>query len=286
MNTKSLYKSRKTYFNGLIECINDYFFHLQEGRNDILFIDMLKFEKLNNYEKFKIWLMTPSIHLAIIGETNYQRALVNARLKKYEEQLKSEYKYKINDKVYVPDTTKSYGYKYCHVFTHELMPKLTEGGKKWLKQAKLNLQILMEKGLIEKNYISKYNGEYNDKNGLMVSESIEKFYENIELNDKNFKEFAFATHPDAYDPKAMSRLPVEDLFLILITPDLKEWRDTETWQQAKIMFDNMDIENITRDTWERTKDKAEEIVEEFIQKGQKIIDEEMKKIKQHWDELF
>ena len=70
---------------------------------------------------------------------------------------------------------------------------------------------------------------------------MEEFYTNIELNNKRFREFAFATHPEAYMPKVMSKFTYGDLSIIGMTPDFKEWDDNATWAQALITFGNMDF---------------------------------------------
>ena len=95
-----------------------------------------------------------------------------------------------------------------------------------------------------------------------------------------FQEFAFATHPDAYNPKAMSELPIKDLALVGLSPDFKEWMGDGaygTWLQAAIVAANMDYDtllfsniehyrqeenSILRDAWKVIKDAAEKIVNE------------------------
>lgn len=74
---------------------------------------------------------------------------------------------------------------------------------------------------------------------------MKKYYTDIELDNDRFQEFAFATHPDAYNPKEMKKLPVDDLIKILTTPDFKEWLGADTWKQALIMARNLDYLSIT-----------------------------------------
>ena len=79
-------------------------------------------------------------------------------------------------------------------------------------------------------------------------EKIQKFYTNIELDNERFSEFAFATHPDAYDPIEMKTLTALDLWKILLTPDISEWFDASTRTQALIMAMNLDYKSIGKST--------------------------------------
>ncbi|WP_103866903.1 hypothetical protein [Aquimarina sp. I32.4] len=239
--------------------------------------------KLNEKEKLYIKLTTIPTHLAFKGQTDGQRAVKEAEAERMSEDMKSPYKYEREGKKLVPRPEESYGYKYCMLFTSELMPKLSVEGKKWLKQAKLDLQKLMEKGVVDKNYVSELNKSYNTTNNFIkkgqtevqTSKIIEKFYTNIELNNIRFQSFAFATHPDAYNPTVMSKLPAQDLIRIMLTPDFKEWLGAETWDQAWIMAKNMDYGTITESTWEKLKKDTNEIIE----KG-------ANELKKYWNEIF
>lgn len=201
-----------------------------------------------------------------------------------------------------PLLSHSYGFKYCVRFTHVLNPKLSPQGKEWLSKARHDLQELMEIGLIEYAYEAVYdkiiksmestfnkNFEPTDyeKNNLELKElkkirkeKREKYYKNIELINHRFQEFAFATHPDAYNPKAMSELPIKDLALVGLSPDFKEWMGDGaygTWLQAAIVAGNMDYDtlllsnieyyrqeenSILIDAWKVIKEAAEKIVGE------------------------
>lgn len=187
--------------------------------------------------------------------------------------------YKKNKKFVIPKPEDSYGYKYCAKFTNELMPRLTPSGKKWLAKAKNDLQAFMEKGVVDMNYISEHNNAFNEdnfmSNGKIKESKLEEFYKDLELNNANFQKFAFATHPDAYNPNIMSSLPVTDLIKILLTPDFKEWLGAETWEQAWIMAKNMDYGNVTKASWE-------EVKRETITK----IKEAGNTLKKYWDEIF
>ena len=97
-------------------------------------------------------------------------------------------------------------------------------------------------------------------------ENMSSFYTNIELNNKKFQEFAFATHPDAYNPKKMSELPISELFDILLTPDYEEFvgenYKATLWQAAivvgnmapdKVIVANVDLMTFTKFNIIRTK---------------------------------
>lgn len=97
-------------------------------------------------------------------------------------------------------------------------------------------------------------------------ENMSSFYTNIELNNKKFQEFAFATHPDAYNPKKMSELPISELFDILLTPDYEEYvgenYKATLWQAAivvgnmapdKVIVANVDLMTFTKFNIIRTK---------------------------------
>lgn len=236
--------------------------------------------KLEPNEEFFIRLSTNPFHLSFTGQSDGQKAIQDAQSKRESEDNKSLHKYKRDKKTLVPRPDQSYGYKYCTKFTNELMPKLTAKGQNWLKKAKDDLQIYMEQGVVDKMYVSKLSKDYNSKNGFYVQgklskSSIKKFYKNIELNNSRFQSFAFATHPDAYNPKKMSNLPAQDLVRILLTPDIKEWLGAETWEQAWTMAKNMNYVTITESTWDKLKKDTE-----------KIIKENGNKLKKYWDEIF
>jgi hypothetical protein len=124
-----------------------------------------------------------------------------------------------------PIIRESYGYKYCVVFSNYLMPKLSPEGQKWLKLARIYLQQYMEQGLITEMYISKYNKKFNKDVKV-------KTLKDVELNDSWFKEFAFATHPDAYLDAGLLNISIADKMEVCLTPDFKEWATIATWEQA------------------------------------------------------
>ena len=189
---------------------------------------------------------------------------------------------KKNGSSYKPVPATSYGYKYCVRFSKVLMPTLTQRGQQWLIKARYRLQKYMEQGVINKSYkaefdtilpedwetLGKWENNFNknfepsddQKNEFkddptqldkIRAKKMEKYYTDIELNNDRFQEFAFATHPDAYNPKEMKKLPADDLIKIISTPDAKEWLGWNTWKQALIMARNLDYQSITEATLQR-----------------------------------
>jgi hypothetical protein len=224
--------------------------------------------------------------IPIPGQLSAKEKIKRIEAELLEADQASPYKYEKNGKMMVPVPKKSYGYKYCERFTSELRPNLTPGGQKWLDEARADLQKYMEQGVVDKNYISTHNKNYNINNGfvridkndkeiLQPKSIIEKFYTNIELNNTRFQSFAFASHPDAYNPKEMSKLPAHDLICILFTPDIKEFLGPETWEQAWVTAKNLNYKEIAGSTWEKIKKDTREAVK----KGKD-------KLKEYWDEIF
>lgn len=285
--------------------------------------------KLTMEEKCIIYLRTcSSTRLAILGETETQIEIKDREKKRLKEDEHSPYKYKRGEVEKVPMPEHSYGYKYCIAFTKLLNKKqgytLSAKGKEWLIRTKLRLQKNIEKGVVEKYYISTFNNKYNLRNSLVLekeihcgnekieiiilpstgflpimrtyseknkkigicsryvpigTKEINKFYENIELDNKKFQDFAFATHPDAYNPEEMSKLPIDDLVIIGLTPEFKEFLKKETWEQIGIVWDNINLKEVSEASWERLK----EIIKD---KGMKIIEKTKENLKKIWEYIF
>lgn len=193
----------------------------------------------------------------------YEKYVLTSKLKEYGVSHKELSPITKQGKEVKPFLADSYGFKYCVYFTLLEKESLKDIVRKWVIDVRKNLQILMERGLIQKNYEAKYDtsliveflklqNKYNNnfeptdiekqKVGYKDAKKakMEEFYTNIELNNKRFREFAFATHPEAYMPKVMSKFTFGDLSIIGMTPDFKEWDDNATWAQALITFKNMD----------------------------------------------
>lgn len=86
---------------------------------------------------------------------------------------------------------------------------------------------------------------------LTLNAQEKDFIQYQKLDGERFQEFAFATHPDAYDPWKMSLLSADDLLKIMSTPDMKEWLVAATWKQAIIMAKKLNYKNIMDATLER-----------------------------------
>ena len=99
----------------------------------------------------------------------------------------------------------------------------------------------MEEGVCDGAWIpTKYNTSFA-KQYLSVNPT--DFYKDIELDNKKFQIFAFATHPEAYLMGGLSTLVKKkhftDLLLILITPNFIEWKSSETRKQALITSESI-----------------------------------------------
>ena len=104
------------------------------------------------------------------------------------------------DSKHIPDYYLEYGEKYALRFSNNLYPKVSDKGKLWMIQARLNLQMAIEKRC---------------KNDLIG-------FSRLEESPKAFRKFAFGTHQDSYMDAGLSKVPILDLIKIATTPDLKD----------------------------------------------------------------
>lgn len=145
-----------------------------------------------------------------------------------------------NQKV-IPYLSYSYGYKYCVAFGKILRQYMSGEGKLWVDNTLLCLQKYMESGLIYKNWLPETASQADFKKN--INGNLFSFYKDIELDNKRFKEFAFATHPDAYLEGGLSDLlykwKFKDLVLIMLTPDFIEWLDSSTRKQAMVTIKSL-----------------------------------------------
>ncbi|MDC3960494.1 hypothetical protein [Polyangium jinanense] len=144
-----------------------------------------------------------------------------------------------------PDYYMNYGFKYCTTFSLEVRPKLSPAGQIWLDNARMLLQVYMEKGLASNPA--------------------------IERDNDKFKTFAFKTHPDAYWNAGFHDISLKDKLTVVQTPAFKEWLDKETWQQAYDMA-MKEAKQYTRDAVDAARQKGEEAVDAAKQKGEEAID--------------
>ncbi|WP_081415608.1 DUF4280 domain-containing protein [Aquimarina latercula] len=177
--------------------------------------------------------------------------------------------YKRKNGTFRPVPSKSYGYKYCMRFTNILMPKLSPEGKKWLKKAKILLQNYLEQGVIDKNYTSVYNISFNKRYGLKKEEKMVSFYTDVELRNEEFRDFAFATHPDAYLKAGLASIPIKDKIKVSMTPDFKEWGSGATWEQAMIVLEEQ-IDHWYEQAKEGGKE-AQEVIENAIEEAEEYL---------------
>jgi len=124
----------------------------------------------------------------------------------------------------------SYGYYYCSNYGAKLYPKLSPGGQAWLQSVRWWLQFYMEKGLAQNMLGDTVRiGSQKPGNGSFTMD-VQKYQ--LELDNDTFTTFAFKTHPLAYLDGGLASLPSWDLALIVKQPNIQEWGDIRTWEQA------------------------------------------------------
>ncbi|TBU88435.1 hypothetical protein [Phytopseudomonas dryadis] len=157
-----------------------------------------------------------------------------------------------------PDYYVSYGYYYCSTYGTRLRPRLSAEGQDWLDTARWHLQSNIEDGL----------GDNMDGEEIVI---VCRRYPNrtvdfpfpqyeLEVNPDEFKTFAFKTHVPAYLDAGLADLPISDLVKIGGQPNIEEWLDRDTWEQA--------IESgveVIRDKAGRAIDAAGQVVEQVAE---------------------
>lgn len=130
-----------------------------------------------------------------------------------------------------PTYYRAYGYYYCSRFGEYLLPsmKSTEA-KNWLKYARQYLQKYMDLGLSQNNIGNTI--KLPCKLAPKASQTMTFAKQTVELDDKTFKTFAFNSHVPAYIDGGIQEIPFTDLLRIIAEPNLQEWMDFETWDQA------------------------------------------------------
>lgn len=126
----------------------------------------------------------------------------------------------------------SYGYYYCSNFGTYLLPRMqSQKGKDWLNDGRKLLQTYMDNGLIQNNSqttLSTPSRRYPNKTISSVSVGVKQ----LELNNDTFKTFAYNSHVAAYLDAGIADVPIADLIRVFGQPNVEEWLDLETWQQA------------------------------------------------------
>lgn len=124
----------------------------------------------------------------------------------------------------------SYGYYYCSTYGAKLYPTLTPAGQAWLRNARWYLQKNMEKGLMQNMKGDQIQMSSLKPGNGSFSMAVQQYA--LELDEDTFKAFAFKTHPLAYLDGGLADLPVVDLAKITMQPNIQEWGDGRTWEQA------------------------------------------------------
>jgi hypothetical protein len=117
-----------------------------------------------------------------------------------------------NPNATAPSYYLDYGLKYAKRFKYETNSTLSQNGQKWLGETMVNLQVAMETRLSQQDGTE------------------------LELNPQAFKDFAFASHVDAYwnenGSTPLNTLNTVDLFAIVLTPDFNDLTSKEGMTQA------------------------------------------------------
>lgn len=145
-----------------------------------------------------------------------------------------------------PEYYISYGYYYCSRFSAYLQPSFkTAEAKQWLTDARRYLQAYMDNGLTNQNTktVIKFKSKLYPNNPTVEKEIRFKGVKEVELNNEIFKNFAFLSHVPAYLDANLKRIPLEDLIKIWAEPNLQEWMDKGTWDQA------IDVATIVYPNW-------------------------------------
>lgn len=154
-----------------------------------------------------------------------------------------------------PDYYVSYGYYYCSRYGSLLRPRLSKHGQKWLDDARKNLQKNMEFGLkqnMDGITILIPCKRYPNRSVQMSAPQYK-----LEFNNGLFKTFAFKTHVPAYLDAGLADLPITDLMQIGAEPNIEEWLDKDTWEQALESGAEVGKEKV-KDAWNSTKSTASE----------------------------
>jgi hypothetical protein len=136
-----------------------------------------------------------------------------------------------------------YGEKYAARFLAETSKSLSPEGQAWMNQVLINLQSILDEGvttlkLTDERKIITPNKDtlklslaetrlaimnYMKSEGYPKPYDLKAFLKGIECRSDHHFMFAFMSHPDAYMPTWLAKLPVKDLIEIGLTPDLSEW---------------------------------------------------------------
>lgn len=113
-----------------------------------------------------------------------------------------------------------YGHKYVLRFSKETITKLSNKGKKWVEQTRNNLQVAIEQELKE-------NPDLEVKN-----------------NGKDFNEFVFNSHLEAYWKSGIYKLEIQDLTEIFSSLKKYDLWTTSTFKLANRMLSKLTLGGI------------------------------------------
>ncbi|MDG3821217.1 hypothetical protein L5B88_29925 [Pseudomonas aeruginosa] len=156
-----------------------------------------------------------------------------------------------------PDYYVSYGYYYCSTYGAKLNPRLSSQGQAWLRNARKNLQENLEDGLADNmrgDEIEIPSKNYPNRTSRMKVSRFE-----LEVINETFKTFAFNTHVPAYLDAGLADLPIGDLLKIGGQPNIEEWLDRETWNQALESGDQ-----VLGDKYNKGKQAIEDAIESLM----------------------
>jgi hypothetical protein len=103
-------------------------------------------------------------------------------------------------------------------------PHLSRGGQEWLESTLQLLQQAIEERL----------------------QTDPADFEQLELDDQGFQDFAFSTHAQAYIDGGIFELPADDLWRILRTPDITDVMSPDGISEILVLLAELDRHDITR----------------------------------------
>jgi hypothetical protein len=158
-----------------------------------------------------------------------------------------------------PTYYRAYGYYYCSRFSKYLLPSMkSKEGKDWLKDARYLLQKYMDSGLDQNNIGNTI--KLPCKLAPKASQTMTFAKQTVELSDKDFKTFAFNSHVPAYIDGGIKNVPLDDLMSIIAEPNIQEWMDWETLDQA-IQVSAIVLPNLAQKGLKASKEGAKKAVD-------------------------
>ncbi len=145
----------------------------------------------------------------------------------------------------LPDYYLEYGDVYVRRLTAETQPLLSPVGQAWMDRARVNLQIAME----------------------ARREADPQAFAELERDASAFRAFGFETHTAAYRDAGVDQLPLRDLILIGITPDMQDLLGKDGLRQllsiAHVLGDSCRQEGLRPCARERRLREKRELIRRF-----------------------